>query len=213
MTIENLAVDANCEFCAKFGVTPTRTRQWYDSELVSSPRLAVVPTLGALTVGSVMLVTRMHYPSMAAAPIDIRTEAVAVASRLTDFLRQRFGQVLLFEHGSAPGAAKGGCISHAHWQLAPAPVDVYHDILKERSADLVSAGSLSTVLPRANGPYLLIKNSEDDQVWTGAGSGLPGQYVRMKIAAATNQPECWDYVAYPHYDRIESTIAIFSNFR
>lgn len=202
-----------CEFCTKFRTVNPAPR-WFDREIFQGDAFNVVPALGALTVGSVMVVTRQHYYSMRSSPLPLYMSVIAVAESVLEYLRQRGYPAIVFEHGGSL-AGGGGCIDHAHLQIAPTQADLVSAILAEQgSAHFSKLDSLAGLPGAISGdrPYLLIQNQ------TGVAHisdrlKLSPQYVRRRLAAMTNQAESWDYLAFPQLDRVQATLDLFSDLQ
>lgn len=161
-----------------------------------------------------MVVTRQHYRSMRSAPLHLYAAVIAVADSILEYLRRRGLPAVVFEHGGGVTGG-GGCIEHAHLQIAPTQTDLVSAILNDQGtahfSKLHSLASLHQAISAAR-PYLLIQNQ--------AGSAhvsdqleLSPQYVRSKLAALTNQAESWDYLAFPQLDRVQATLDLFRDFQ
>lgn len=66
--------------------------------------------------------------------------------------------------------------------------------------------SLSDLQSWAGRPYVAIYDHEG-VLHVADGEGLPGQYLRRIAGHVLGRPSEWDYAAYPHFERINSTIA------
>jgi len=82
----------------------------------------VLPTIGPIVAGQVMLVSRSHRRSVAASSVSGLAEAKVLIAQISAKLHHDFqSDVIIFEHGDGRLAnrANPSCIDHAHLQFAP----------------------------------------------------------------------------------------------
>lgn len=113
-----------CCFCAELAGRRTRFHELYpdlNSRVVlESDDFVVVPSLGQLSPGHLLLIPRQHVTSFGALGSTYREEALRIYDLLRSELGQRYSPPVSFEHGSPPGATEGGCgIVHAHIHFVP----------------------------------------------------------------------------------------------
>ena len=110
--------------CAE--LTAKNGREPWNEFLLETEHFAVIPSLGALVEGWLLVVPKSHYISMGAIPTDLRQEADELRAEVENLLRTQYRQpVLAFEHG--PSAAKHGTgcgVDHAHLHLLPFGGDI-----------------------------------------------------------------------------------------
>jgi galactose-1-phosphate uridylyltransferase len=201
-----------CDFCRKFA-QPSAAAQWYDRELVTAGQVALVPALGALATGSVLVLTRQHYLSMRAVPRPTLDTVLELTEAACSHLSERVGPTIVFEHGAGSDGG-GGCITHAHFQIMPMPLEI-NDIVSTRLSQ-VAADRIPTLrqfsdVTRENESYLLLMEPSGTTTVFHV-SNLHAQFMRRVIATLLGEPDAWDYLAYPNYDRIKTTISLFDDF-
>lgn len=113
----------NCCLCLNLGAD-SQSDIW-NKPLIESENFVVIPSLGALVPGWVLLLPKGHYLSMGALPPSMIGEMEEVKRDLASRLSEAFGELCAFEHG--PGRAKRdvGCgVDHAHLHVVPINFDL-----------------------------------------------------------------------------------------
>jgi diadenosine tetraphosphate (Ap4A) HIT family hydrolase len=121
---------AKCCFCAELsGSRDTDFHRRHgqshiDRVLWRSKHLVLLPTLGQLTPGHVLLVPTEHVNSLALLPRELYGEVEQTVNGVHRMIMNTFSTPICFEHGSNSSASSGGCgISHAHMHFVPAPAE------------------------------------------------------------------------------------------
>src|SRR5687768_2245990 len=116
----------DCDFCREIeGGRETTFRQIYQQVTPSrivlrSENFVVLPTIGQLFVGSVLILPRRHRETFATLGEAERRELPALLNRVLSGVA-RFGEPIIFEHG-AVSQTGGGCgVYHAHLHVVPLP--------------------------------------------------------------------------------------------
>ena len=181
--------------------------------VLETERFAVIPSVGPLTLGHVLLCPKRHYSSFARLPVDYEEEYKSISDRLSMLLKEVFQQnVHVFEHGSDAQCSIIPCsVAHAHQHFVPANVDVW-DALHE---SLRWTG----VQPRIHHLRQLIGASEyllyqgpgrDPIVSVPHGSPFESQYIRRVFAKALGRHDQWNWRAHPLPREIEVTFLMVS---
>lgn len=174
--------------------------------------LVVLPTIGPLVVGHVLVVTKEHYLSYAHTPAHVMREA----EELLDQLRGeagRDGKVIVFEHGPMSNSATaGGCTDHAHLHLVPVPErrDLVPGIAKRLAVGRRVSGLTALAAQfDAEVPYIYYDGGENECWCFDASTDLPCQFMRRLVAASVGTDE-WDWHIFPRLDVLEETRRIYS---
>jgi ATP adenylyltransferase len=174
--------------------------------LAETPRLAVIPSLGALTFGHVLVVPREHRRSWASASPGERGSLLEILDLLSEELeRQTEAPVHIFEHGSSAGGNSIACsVEHAHLHLVPADVDIWSGLVERlRWREL----SHLEELPYAVGgsEYLLYCPPGGVAHLSLHGEGMiPSQLLRRVLAESLIEAN-WDWRSEPRLDLVERT--------
>jgi ATP adenylyltransferase len=179
--------------------------------LASSGQAVAFPSLGAVTVGHVIVCPRSHHRSWAACPDKV----VADGQALTANLKRRLsllGPVHEFEHGNGAASHRVACsVEHAHLHLVPAPVDLHAALA--RYGPWIPVGKGDTRNMRAivgTSEYLVYRAPAGAaQVWVSADADIPSQLLRRALVDALGRPDEWNWRDHPAVDRVDATLSAF----
>jgi diadenosine tetraphosphate (Ap4A) HIT family hydrolase len=176
--------------------------QWYDRPIWCVPGLAfLVPSLGALVPGYLLLVPETHVYSFRQVKLGLRPALARMACIAIKRLSLIYGPVTAFEHGACGEALSGSaCINHAHLHLVPGVYGLTNHLGKDR-ARFESLGDF--LKASGNDPYLMCQDPGGPVV-SAPDAGL-GQYFRRIIARELLVPDEWDYALYRRFDNISAT--------
>jgi hypothetical protein len=184
---------------------------WTDQPILLQPgRGCVLPGMGALVTGYLLISPADHVPNLCAASPE---------TGFSEFLRQalmclssHLGELTYWEHGGVQTASfpTSACVDHAHLHVVPGSYDLR----------LPTPAAVRS----ADAPTMLAEHSTDwrERPYLMAGStgstcalvedvGIP-QYFRRQLAAAVGKPDLWDYAAFPGEANIKATLALFRDF-
>jgi diadenosine tetraphosphate (Ap4A) HIT family hydrolase len=164
--------------------------------LLETASFAVLPSLGPLVAGHVLLCPKAHIRSFAQLPVDTYAEYAQVKARLRHFLAAAFhAGVQLFEHGASSAGKRRVCtVDHAHMHFVPlppslGPVDLggeewaWCDGSPQSLAGL-SAGSEYIFYEAADGVSRLLVARERE---------VESQYMRKVLATSLGKGGAWNW--------------------
>lgn len=187
----------HCDFCDEFrGGRQNAFAFRYEGRLQhrilsSSENFVVMPSLGQIAEGHLLITPVKHYLALADVPQANRSELDVLLNKVQITLREAYGDCVCFEHGVR--SPSGGCgISHAHMHLVPATNESgFFDRLKSQH-DFVHVRSVTEVDKYLNGsPYLFVETA-DELRYAAAVGPIPSQYLRKQLADALGSV-CWDW--------------------
>src|SRR5579864_8573109 len=113
-----------CRYCSGF-LAPDATGKGlpWNTPVLESEHFVVVPTLGHLIPGWLLLIPRQHYACLGALGPDLRSEVMDLKAESESLLKRLYGPVMKFEHGPCSPGTGGTCVSHAHLHLVPTTKD------------------------------------------------------------------------------------------
>ncbi|RJQ81688.1 HIT family protein [Amycolatopsis panacis] len=210
------AYDKDCTFCVEFkhgarhpgspaGTVLGADREdrliWQDDELV------VVPSIGPMTKGHSMVLTREHYLSFAQLPLPLLERAEKVAKTLCQQLSS-LGSPIMFEHGAMSESATGGaCTDHAHLHCLPLEDIDIKEQLDERLTPRRIDSLLDLVEQRERGqPYIYYRNQQGESWVYDVTTDLPCQFVRRAISSSLNADSEWDWLVHPRPQLVRATL-------
>lgn len=211
---QEIATDhEGCRLC--WAMSASGRRHPVNSVLFETDRYAVVPALGALVSGYVMLVSKDHCAS--AATIEAAELAVleALLTEVLAMLRQKFAgsSWLVFEHGTAlQCGTKACCVDHLHLHLVPLQMDLAGELerrLQHVPQRIKSLVDLKNVNFEITGNYIYVRNP-DDSCYAFAPEAYSSQLVRQVIAGKVGQEQRWNWMNHPLE---QSTVQTLREFR
>ncbi len=201
---EATQADGLCVFCTVVGGSVDE-RPPHDRILYSSRHFALVPALGSLVPGHLLLVSREHARSFAAMGTAILSEYEMVFLRYCRHLRVNPWDVLEAEHGATSADRAGSCIEHVHVNLLPGLIDCA-DVLDSLLPPLPNIGSLDQ-LATVEVPYALTRTRQALRVYDA--TGAPSQFIRRRICERLGRDD-WDWALFPGHDNIRKTLAMWT---
>lgn len=212
-----------CNYCRTFLSGDVTPGDPFSEILLESDNFVVVPTLGSLVDGWVLIVPRKHYLSFFTLPPSLFSELKSILDRLASFCALCFGEPTLFEHGPArPGSSLGCGIDHAHLHLAPLPFSLTDATMRSFEAHAVTLErielyedvrlkTLSTVLGHKS-DYLFLEEGGRTFL-VKLVEAPPSQFLRRVIARRLGVPDKYDYRTHSGVRSAKRTAEIFlSNF-
>lgn len=198
---------ADCEFCAELSHSvPNRFADIYGPSLsrvlIRQSGFVVLPTIGQIFEGSLLILPECHVERMAALPSQQRETCLelveVVVSRLSSY-----GNPIVFEHGAA-ACTNGACgIYHAHLHVVPVPHDSglqCHELMPtdqfETSATLSEA--LANIAQVEE--YLLLRATNREVAYLKITPEfrplVPSQWFRRRLAERFDLRRPWDWRLY-----------------
>src|SRR5260370_34630175 len=114
-----------CEFCNELsGGSENSFARHYRSLLqertiLSTTNFCVVPSLGQIVEGYLLIVPRLHVRTFSIMPAELLAELSRLTDTVAEIMSHNYAPPLIFEHGTL-NAQAGGCgIDHSHFHLSP----------------------------------------------------------------------------------------------
>ncbi len=187
-----------CDFCDEFsGGHQNAYAKRYgpnaaNRELLSDGTFRVLPTLGQLVEGHLLIAPSFHVTSMGdlIPEESSRLEVVCESVRLA--LQQVYGRVLFFEHGIR-SAGSGGCgIEHAHMHALPVIANgVLETLIREFGGCAIHALADIGETVRQESSYLFFEDSSSTR-YVFPVERIPSQYMRKLVADSIGKSD-WDW--------------------
>lgn len=167
--------------------------------VADSDSFAVIPSLGPLADGHLLVCPRHHLRRFADTPVEVHAEYAELRRHIVTALTETYGRAVhVFEHGMA--CAHGGAlctVDHAHVHFVPLPDHVpaldpgdgdwrEFDGRLDTLAALTGGRAYISYEPPGGTPRLAVD----------AGARFESQYMRRLIASATGGPD-WNWRARP----------------
>jgi diadenosine tetraphosphate (Ap4A) HIT family hydrolase len=101
-------------------------REIWNVPLLQTDHFVVLPSLGAMVKGWLLIVPKKHFMCMGAVPDALETDYFELRKRVCTHLESVYGSpVVLFEHGPSRILTRTGCgVDHAHVHVVPFAEDL-----------------------------------------------------------------------------------------
>jgi ATP adenylyltransferase len=180
--------------------------------LLENVGAAVIPSVGALVPGHVLVCTKPHVRSFAAAPAGSQEALWDLSLSVIALLECASGNpVHAFEHGSPQAGTRVACsVEHAHLHVLPAAVSVHRELAE--IGNWVAIGDAPEAVSAAVGAaeYLLYRDPAGQRfVALAPREGFPSQLMRRVFADAVGTGPHWDWRRYPAHENVVATIDMF----
>ena len=179
----------------------------YDTIIAETTNFAVVPSLGSLVPGWIMIVPKFPVPRIAALSVEVRQEFEALSKQCIERVSSNFDRVFVFEHGGDEGSKISCGVDQAHLHIVPLPFDLLDVALQSIDGCWIEQDKF--VLPyNICGAREYWYVSDLNRTAMISASEPKSQLFRKLIALRTGQAQKWDYKKYPFEDHIEKTLKV-----
>lgn len=202
-----------CRFCG--ALSEDGPSAFWDRPLFQSPNFVVIPSLGALRKGWVLIVPKAHHISAAALPDHLLDEMTSLKRALSEALTDAVGPVWAFEHGPAAEQRLAGCgVDHAHLHVVPLEIDLLEAVRPFLPAGLEFRSGFITdcrEYARLGYDYLYAERPSGEGMFA-VHRDLGSQVFRKAIANSDGDPAGYDWRDSPHLENMVATIASLASF-
>jgi len=195
-----------CSFCRKLSyVGKAALDPVFDKAIWEDDDFVLMPTVGALVPGYLLLLPRRHYSSLGNLPDGLLRKAAALKDGIRRLLTAQFTAPVFFEHGDAGGTGKSGSsVTHAHLHCVPTDVDITSALRQENTfARIQSITDLAGPAAAKRG-YIYYESQIQEQYLL-CNADVPSQYVRRVLACGLSVPGRWDWRAFPMEENVAAT--------
>lgn len=183
-----------------------------DSVLFETDNFVIIPTIGALLEGWLLIVSKEHYLCVGEMPSNVYSELKTLKKLASNILEDCYSKPTIFEHGPSESGSLIGCgIDHVHFHLVPISFELINKNLLDRGYELVNwkkANDDFSILKKYflnNTPYFYAEEPSNN-CWISSAEGAPSQYFRRLIASQLGIYDCFDYKKHEFTENILRTI-------
>jgi len=182
----------------------SRAPSSYDRPIWETDHFAVLPSLGSIVSGWLLIVPKFPVCRIADLNLGLREEFEELARKAVRAVERDFGQAYLFEHGGAFGSKVSCGVDQAHLHIVPLDFDLLGTALNSKSDPWNETGHLCFPYDVC-GPeeYWYVSNQERTLFM--AISEPESQWFRKLIAVQTGQAGNWDYKEHPFLENVDAT--------
>jgi ATP adenylyltransferase len=196
---------SSCRLCG-----PDFSAKSWNEPLFESQSFVVIPSLGALVEGWLLLLPRTHYICSGSLPASLLGEMDALKKTAASFLQDVYGGVSAFEHGPHGENRSVGCgVDHAHLHLVPTVFDLRAAIspflptnVTWRSGSITNCG----VSFRESRDYLYLEQPIGNG-YIATHDEFQGQLFRRAIASQLGLDAEYNWREFAQLKNVEATIA------
>jgi diadenosine tetraphosphate (Ap4A) HIT family hydrolase len=197
----------NCRLC--FNSLQTGPAETWNRPLFESANFVVLPSLGALVEGWLLLVPKKHSICLGALQGSVDAEMHQFKHFLFAELQRQYGQVCAFEHGPARANLSIGCgVDHAHLHIVPVAFDLASAVKsflpKDASWSKAGLGECRDAFRRGQDYLYLEQPVGLGRIATHQQIG--SQLFRRAIATRIGMPEQFNWREYPQVSNVSATI-------
>jgi diadenosine tetraphosphate (Ap4A) HIT family hydrolase len=195
---------SDCTLCKVVDEGLFNQRPLYDSHLTETTSFLVIPAVGPVRPGHVMVVSRSHVSNLASMPSTAVVEYNELVQTVSRDDAHGLRDVLEAEHGGAEGEGGGACITHVHINLIPQAgsfVNLFDGELPRQDVDQ----SLSN-LHSGKAPYILLRSPRSVSLYVA--KAVPSQLIRRALLEKLGRDD-WDWAAFPHLDVVKATVRMW----
>lgn len=191
-------------------------KTFYNEILFETDNFIVVPSLGALVEGWLLIVPKKEYLSFQYLENDsLVKELENLSNYIGEIIEKEYGYVTMFEHGAKHVKSTVGCgVDYAHLHLVPINFDLIlglENFLNIRY-NWNKINSLQNVFhSEKKTEYLYYKDFEGNSFLVND-KEIPSQLFRKVIASFLNDPEKFDWKEFHQEDNILKTIERFKKY-
>jgi len=202
---------SDCCLCSNL-VSSNPPNSW-DKPLFASENFVVIPSLGSLVEGWLLVVPRRHFICMGALPAELVHELEETKVMVARNLRHQYGEVYAFEHGPNMIERPVGCgVDHAHLHLVPLDFDLKSATrsFMPPEAQWKSASWESCQAAFHEGKDYLYLEQPLGTGHIATHTTLGSQIFRRAIATHVGSPQRFNWREYPNVEVISRTIQALS---
>jgi diadenosine tetraphosphate (Ap4A) HIT family hydrolase len=204
-----LKAGCGCDFCEELekGFTNLGGERVLRQPLLESENFTVIPTIGQIVEGYLLIVSKDHYLSFGAVPEEQYEELERVKDQVRAVLAENYCTPLFFEHGAVSDARKGGCcIDHAHLHAVPVKADILPYLIEHfRAVPIESVRDLKRQHEKGQ-HYLFLEQQSGKKYIFDIPEVIPSQFLRKVIAHEIDEPDKWDWKEYWGLDEMVRTL-------
>jgi len=172
--------------------------------LFESNNFCVMPCIGPLVMGHVMIVTKFHSTSLRLTDLPVRDEYNHLVATLREHPILRKYGLLEAEHGPSESDLGGACICHTHIQIIPTFIQA-RQLFTEPPLSLVvkDVATSDLMVP----PYIFLRDHQGDERFLHV-TRPNSQTVRKEMARLLGVSQ-WDWKIEPRIELIKETICFW----
>jgi diadenosine tetraphosphate (Ap4A) HIT family hydrolase len=195
-----------CQLCND--ISTVRPAPW-NEPLFESDNFVVLPSLGALLEGWLIVLPKKHVISAGALDDQLLAELGRVKTVVASKMQRRYGAACAFEHGPSKTNSLVGCgVDHAHLHIVPSLVDVRSAVQTFLPEGTWWSRALMTDCQTANreGQDYLYLEQPIGVGFMATHRAFGSQLFRKAIASEIGTPDEFNWREHPQIPKVMATI-------
>lgn len=193
------------------------SNELYNTVLYESEHFIVVPSLGSLVEGWVLIAPKEEILNFSLLNNNQYTELECLVNDVRSFQKVNYGNSVIFEHGPSNKCSNTGCgVDYAHLYLVPIESDLIDGINKFLKLDFkwIEINNISFIskLNIETLDYLYYRSPNNKHFITFR-EDFPSQIFRQVIAYYKGLPNQYNWRLFPEYNTINKTIIEFEKLK
>ncbi len=200
-----------CRLCANMGSgqLDQEPSPW-DCVILQTPNFTVLPTVGAIVEGWLLVIPKDHYLCLGALSNELLSELQQVREFVSAMLQECYGPIAVFEHGPAQPKQLVGCgVDHAHLHVVPTSCDLVDGLRQDLQFPLewraVNGVQDAHEWYAAGLSYLYVEQPLGE-AYIASHPRMGSQLFRKVIGRYAGRPESYDWRKFPERENVTSTI-------
>ncbi|MGH7778778.1 MAG: hypothetical protein ACREQR_03000 [Candidatus Binataceae bacterium] len=195
-----------CEICSDLS---SKEPAFWNESLFESANFRVLPSLGALVEGWLLLLPKQHAISMGALGDDLIAEMQHVKNLLVSTMERPYSSVCAFEHGPSRANSLVGCgVDHAHLHIVALKFDLFSALQPFLPGDVLwsSASFVECQAAHRRGDDYLYLEQPIGLGRLASHREFGSQLFRRAIAAEIGLPDQFSWREHPQLPNVSATI-------
>ena len=180
----------------------------FNSIIKKTQNFAVIPTIGQIVEGYIMIVPIDHHYSIASLPENLFKEFDELKRECKEALFKIYGRkCICFEHGAVGTCFEkkaGCCTDHAHLHIVPVEIDLLREIEQIFKSEKIETTKMLSEKYKKGIPYLFFENS-NQEMYVFEAPLVDSQYFRKLVAKNLGLIDKWDWRSNPGNNEIMAT--------
>jgi diadenosine tetraphosphate (Ap4A) HIT family hydrolase len=180
----------------------------------STDEHVILPALGSIIEGYVMLVSKRHRSSVATLKAPQADQVQREIESVLSLLQKQTPSTrwVVFEHGTTLDCGlKACCVDHLHLHLLPVDMDLAADLATRLSCEakrIDAMQALRQVREAGDDNYIYVRNP-DGAHYVLTPPAYSSQFVRQVLAERTGKGDRWNWQHHPMEDDSVKTVRMF----
>jgi len=198
-------MDTRCALCRAIQDTSSvdGRPKLENTKLFETDRFVVMPCIGPLCPGHVLIVSREHSMNLASTGRDGMADYDDLASKLMPRFHHFASDILEGEHGSTVNDKAGACVAHTHVHWIPGLARF--DRMLDFDLTVLRSGVRLDELADLQQPYIFLRGGWRRPWVAYDARGLRSQMIRRTLCDSLGRDDT-NWKAAPRYDWIQETV-------